>query len=53
MRTTTQQTLDTRITPTPVATAIPVSKQSRGFSHAHLNNNGLACTAWLLHKAAY
>ena len=36
MRTPTQQTLDTRITPTPVATAIPVSKQSGGFSHAHL-----------------
>ena len=53
MRTPTQQTLDTCINPIPVATAIPVSKQSRGFSHAHLNNDGLARTAWLLHKAAY
>ena len=53
MRTPTQQTLDTRITPTPVATAIPVSKQSGGFSHGHLTNDGPAHTAWLLHKAAY
>ncbi len=53
MRTPTQQTLDTRITPTPVATAIPVRKQSGGFSHGHLTNDGLAHTARLLHKAAY
>ena len=47
MRTPTQQTLDTFIPPFPTDT------KNGGFSHAHLNNDGLARTAWLLRKAAY
>ena len=45
MRTSTQQTLDTCIT--------PADFQNGGFIHVQINSDGHAHTAWLSHTAAF